>query len=174
VRLIEFPMPLFLRSREHSDGLLREFRLISLSDPHNIDVPHRLIELADQLGQIYGSFGAPAERTLAEAEASEAASVDLVYRIPAHVGTAAARLGELMDEADRFCAAGRHLLTLVAPPELRAFRRWFLEEFTRQVAGEPPVPWPAWRAAHPHPAPVGEAPSPGGPGSPGEERPPSG
>jgi hypothetical protein len=31
-----------------------------------------------------------------------------------------------------------------------AFRNWFLEEFVRQAAGEDPVPWPAWRAAHPN------------------------
>jgi hypothetical protein len=40
-------------------------------------------------------------------------------------------------------------LTLVTPPEAVAFRTWFLEEFVRQVAGEDPLPWPAWRAAHP-------------------------
>ncbi len=51
-----------------------------------------------------------------------------------------------MDEADDYCRAGQHLLTLVTPPEALAFRRWYLGEFVRQIAGEQPRPWTDWRA----------------------------
>jgi hypothetical protein len=147
VRLLSFPMDIWLEAREHSEGLLREFKLITLSDPHTIDVPHRLLELADDLSNRFGAFGAGAETQLADAETAHLASVDVTYHLPAAAADAATELGALLDEADRYCAAGRHLLTLVTPPRSLAFRRWFLEEFTRQIGGEAPRSWPDWEAA---------------------------
>ncbi|MCU1343940.1 MAG: anti-anti-sigma factor, partial [Acidimicrobiia bacterium] len=39
-------------------------------------------------------------------------------------------------------------LTLAAPPDIMAFRRWFVEEFVREMAGEAPRPWPEYAALH--------------------------
>ena len=33
------------------------------------------------------------------------------------------------------------LITVAMPEDCRAFREWFLEEFARQAAGQPPTPW---------------------------------
>jgi uncharacterized protein YfaT (DUF1175 family) len=33
-------------------------------------------------------------------------------------------------------------LQRASPPEAVAFRRWYLGEFTAQLQGEPPLPWP--------------------------------
>lgn len=147
VRLIGLPMGPFLAAREHGDGLMREFRLISLSDPEVMDVPQRLIQLADDLQRRFGAFGAGAETVIAEAEVTGAATVDLSLRVPQAVAEATAEYGALLDEADRYCAAGEHLLTLVTPPDALALRRWFLEEFTRQIGGQPPRPWAEYRAS---------------------------
>ena len=46
----------------------------------------------------------------------------------------------MLDEADVFCREGE-LLTLATPADEVAFRRWFLNEFVRQLRGEPPRRW---------------------------------
>ena len=48
----------------------------------------------------------------------------------------------MLDEADDYCRAGRHLLNLATPDELRAFRSWYLGQVRDQLAGGPPEPWP--------------------------------
>jgi hypothetical protein len=65
-----------------------------------------------------------------------------VYQVPAAASEASLRLQEILDEADAYCLAGTHLLTLATPPDLTRFRRWFLEEFINQLAGAAPVPYP--------------------------------
>jgi hypothetical protein len=147
VRLIAFPMRAFQEAREHNEGLTREFKLISLGDPHRSDVPHRLVQLAEDLDRRFGSFGAGAESELALAEAEGLEQLDLAFHVPAEVAEASAEFNALLDEADRYCSAGQHLLTLVSPPEALAFRRWFLDEFVRQIGGQAPIPWPEYRSA---------------------------
>ena len=53
--------------------------------------------------------------------------------------------GELLraalDAVEDYCRTGRHLLTLAAPPDVAAYRRWVFDEFERQIAGGAPVPW---------------------------------
>jgi hypothetical protein len=149
VRILSLPVSILQRAREHGDGMMREFALIQLSEADHHGVPSRLLELADQLKDRFSGFTAGTDAELASAEASAAAEVDLLYEVPPDISDACTLLGSLLDEADDYCRAGRHLLTLVTPPEALAFRRWFLDEFVRQVAGGEPVPWPAWRAAHP-------------------------
>lgn len=149
VRILSLPVPVWERAREHADGMMREFALIQLSGSGNHGVPRRLLELADELKGRFSGFTEGSEAELAAATASEALEIDLVYKVPADVSDACLRLGSLLDEADGYCEAGDHLLTLVTPPEARAFRSWFLKEFVRQIAGEDPLPWPAWRSAHP-------------------------
>ena len=149
VRILSLPVPILQRAREHGDGMMREFALIQLSESDHHGVPRRLLQIADELKDRFSRFTAGTDAELAAAEASAATEVDLLYNVPADVADACIRLRSLLDEADDYCRAGQHLLTLVTPPEAVAFRVWYLEEFVRQVAGEDPVPWPAWRAAHP-------------------------
>jgi hypothetical protein len=149
VRILRLPVPILQRSREHGDGMMREFALIRLSESEHPGVPRRLLEVADELRDRFSGFTAGTDAELAAAEASEAPEVDLVYKVPPDISEACVLLGSLLDEADEFCRSGQHLLTLVTPPEAKAFRVWFLEEFIRQAAGEEPLPWPAWRATHP-------------------------
>jgi hypothetical protein len=149
VRILALPVSILQQAREHGDGMMREFALIKLSESDHSAVPRRLLELADELKDRFSGFTAGTDAELAAAETSAATEVDLLYRVPADVSDACIRLASLLDEADDYCRAGQHLLTLVTPPEAAAFRVWFLEEFVRQVAGEDPIPWPAWRAARP-------------------------
>lgn len=149
VRILSLPVPVLQQAREHGDGLMREFALIELGEADHHAVPKRLLELGDELRGRFSGFTAGTEAELAAAEASGLPEVDLTYRIPPEVADACIRLGTLLDEADAYCRSGKHLLTLVTPPEALAFRRWFLDEFIRQIGGEEPTPWPVWRAANP-------------------------
>jgi hypothetical protein len=149
VRILSLPVRILQRAREHGDGMMREFALIQLSETDHHGVPRKLLELADELKSRFSGFTAGTDAELAAAEASAAEEVDLHYTLPAEASEACIRLGELLDEADGYCQAGQHLLTLVTPAEARAFRRWYLDEFVQQIAGKEPVPWPVWRAANP-------------------------
>lgn len=148
VAVLRLPIGLWQRAQEHSDALMREFALMA-ADPQSAGderhVPRRLLELMRELEVAYAGFTGEQDRQLADAVARGLPEVDLYYRIPRDAGPAARRLGELLDEADRYCSAGRHLLTLASPPDVVRLRRWFLAQFTDQPQGRPPVAWPDYR-----------------------------
>lgn len=144
VRLIGVPVDLQQRAQQHSEGLMRELTLIAeqLHQHEAVgELPVRLVMLVDRLSQQYAGLSEEQEQQLEEAFASGAETVDLTYRLPPSAAPAARDLGQMLDEADEYCREGRHLLTLATPPDLLAYRRWFLSQFTEQAAGRPPVPW---------------------------------
>jgi hypothetical protein len=151
VELLEVPVPLWQRTQEHTDELIREFTLIAserkYGDSEHHAVPHRLIALIDDLTAQYSAYSEANEQQLVEAAARGSQSLDLVYELPAGAGQAAEHLGQLLDEADEYCRRGQHLLTLATPDDQVAFRRWFLEEFSRQIAGEQPRRWTQYSSA---------------------------
>ncbi|MGH9103932.1 MAG: hypothetical protein ACRDYD_13270 [Acidimicrobiales bacterium] len=141
VRLVGIPLALQRRAAEHGDELMREFRLIlELHKVPDESAPARLLAVASELQSDYGPFTEEQEAELAAAFEAGALILDLAYRVPPSVADAARHLGSLLDEADAFCRQER-LLTLETPAELVAYRRWFLDEFIRQIAGEPPRAW---------------------------------
>jgi hypothetical protein len=142
----QVPVRLWQKSQEHSDELMREFMLIaserSQEDGVPDEVPTRLVTLIDEVTAQYSGFSETQERMLLDAAAEGRESIDLHYRLPSGIGSAAAHLADLLDEADDYCRRGQHLLTLATPPAQVAFRRWLLDEFVRQVEGQDPTPWP--------------------------------
>jgi hypothetical protein len=145
VRLLGLPTEVHLRSSEHSDELMREFTYLraQAADPEAADVPARLLQLVEDLRVRFSGFSARSQQQIDEAIDAGLPTVDVTYEVPRSVGQACVELGELLDEADRYCESGTYLLTLVTPPETVAYRRWFLDEFIRQAAGEAPTPWNA-------------------------------
>jgi hypothetical protein len=150
VRIVDLPLPVVSRAQQWSDELTREFTHIATSRRRGDEplserpLPARLVSIVEMLSAGYGPFTVEQDAVLADAVASGAATLpELVYRVPASAGPAAAALRELMEEADAYCQQGEHLLTLTSPQDVTAFRRWFLNEFERQCAGAEPVPWPA-------------------------------
>lgn len=143
VRLLDVSVPTYRQSAEHHDELFREFTLIARDGgpEASAGVPARLVALIEELTRRFGAFSTGPRSTLDEAMARGDTKVDLIYQVPPAIGPAAAEFAALLDEADAFCRAGEHLLTLAAPPRSVAFRRWFLGEFERQVRGEPARPW---------------------------------
>jgi hypothetical protein len=150
VRLLAFPIPLYKRSTEHHEELIREFQLLAIDPPASTpghEVPGRLLDLIAALTDEYAGFSdAPNADRDAAADRGDA-EVDLVFRVPAGVGDACVRLDALLDEADEFCRAGDRLLTLATPADLAALRKWYLGEFPAQLAGRAPTPWPAYAAS---------------------------
>lgn len=146
VKLLGFPLEVFRRASEHNDELLREFALIRGESAEN--VPTRLLALIDELrGRFAGFTEAPTLAIQAALDRGDS-EIDLRYDVPPEAADGALRLGGLLDEADDFCRSGE-LLTLATLPETLEFRRWYLAEFVRQVAGHPPSPWFRRLGAHP-------------------------
>jgi hypothetical protein len=117
---------------------MREFALIR--EDGGDQIPARLLALIEELRARYGAFTAGPSNALQDASARGDVTIDLEYRVPVTVRDAAVQLDRLLDEADAFCRAGE-LLTLATEPEGLVFRRWFLEEFVRQIDGQPARPW---------------------------------
>lgn len=141
VRIVGLPVGVYGRASEHNDELLREFALIH--EDGSDHVPARLLALIDELNARFGGFTEAPTQALQEALNRGDREVDLRYDVPPEASEAVRRLGSLLDEADEFCRSG-DLLTLATLPESLAFRRWFLEEFDRQIHGRPPRSWAAF------------------------------
>jgi hypothetical protein len=141
VTLLGLPLDAMQRSAEHSDELLREFALVREEGSEH--VPARLLALIEELRGRFGAFSVGPRQAMDDALARGDTEVDLRYELPPEAGAAAGRLGDLLDEADEFCRSG-DLLTLATPPDDLVFRRWFLAEFQRQIAGHPPRAWSAF------------------------------
>jgi len=144
IRILGLPIAVQTQAQEHADELVRELTLIGaqLREDGNVrDLPAVLVTLVEQLTAQYSGLTVEQEQQLADANARGDETIDLVYRLPASAGQAAQALGDVLDQADSYCRTGRHLLTLTTPDELVRYRRWFLSQFTDQLAGQPPLSW---------------------------------
>jgi hypothetical protein len=147
VRILGLPVPIAMASQEHFDELSREFlHLANADEAVRNEVPGRLLALSDELRARFSSFTETNEQLLDDAAARGDERIDLTYEVPAEAAPFAAQLGELLDEADRYCAAGEYLLTLTTPPAQLAYRRWYLAQFVDQAAGGPAVAFDEWVA----------------------------
>jgi hypothetical protein len=141
VALLNLPVRLYVAARERHDELMREFALLALGGPSGrADVPARLLELIDVLGVRYGAATARPDAKLDEALERGDETLDLHYTVPSHVVVGADALERLMAEADEFCES-EQLLTLSRGPVQKRLAQWYLDEFRRQVNGQPPRPW---------------------------------
>lgn len=152
VHLLDFPLDVYQRAREHNEELRREFALLALpsnggppggSGRHAL--PRRLTTLIEHLSAEYTGITSAVDTVRDAAIERGETRIDLVYTVPVTVAHAARTLGALLDEADEYCAAGEHLLTLATPPDAVRFRRWYLAEFIGQIeTGRAPVSWSAY------------------------------
>ena len=144
VELRRLPVELQARAAEHAQELQREFVLIAEGLQHAEGpptLPRRLLDLVEALQREFGGFTVEQEDALDEAVSARIPTIDLTFRVPPGAAQAAIAIGQMLDEADEYCREGRHLLTLATPPDLVAYRRWYLQQFVDQIAGRGPTPW---------------------------------
>jgi hypothetical protein len=141
VCLIGVPVQVLVAARQHHDDLMREFGVLAVSEQDLRDsVPERLVALTEILGSRYGATASRPDSLVDEAAQRGEHTLDLIYQVPEDVVGAADRLETLMAEADEFCRT-EQMLTLPRPSLLMQFARWYLDEFRRQIGGQPPQPW---------------------------------
>jgi len=147
VEIVGLPVAVQLEAQQQNDELTRELVLVAeqlRQEGDSAALPVRFVEVVGTLSTRYSMFTAEQEQQLSAALAAGDSTVDLVYRVPASVGPAAASLGAILDEVDDYCREGRLLLTLETPAPLVTYRRWFLDQFVEQSQGRPAVSWPAF------------------------------
>lgn len=161
VHLLGLPLQARTGFSQHLQDLARELSLIRIGtrDRPGTSLPPRLLEIAAELDTTYAAFRAAPDAAVGAALAAGADHCDVTYTVPPTAGAFLRRLGDVLEEADDYCRAERHLLSLPASEEVVAYRRWMVAEATRQLAGEDPRPWrrrvPEDRPAH---GPVATAP----------------
>ncbi|WP_432502838.1 ATP-binding SpoIIE family protein phosphatase [Kineococcus arenarius] len=163
VHLLDLPLRRRQEFTQYTEGLLRELALLRFGarHPSATALPQRLLDLAAELQNTYAHLLADPTAVMDAASAAGRESCDVTYRVPAEAGPFAVRLLAALEEADDFCRAEEHLLTLPAAPEVAAYRRWVFGEFERQLAGAAPRPWRGPEPQHPPGPPL----PPGGPGT---------
>ncbi len=139
VELLGIPVALHDRTRVHHEALQRELDVMRAGTPAD-SVPSRLVVMMVELADRYRGLNPHVLTELRLAAARGDEHIDLRVEVPDQAADAVARLGQLLEEADEFCRSGE-LVTLVTPPDVLAYRDWFLGEFARQHAGEPPTRW---------------------------------
>jgi hypothetical protein len=142
VHLLGVPLKVHARAQQHNDEMTREFQLIVEQDhQEGGTVPTRLLQISTLLSERYRGFTEEQESRMEAAMAAGETQLDEVtFTVPAEVGDAARQLGDILEEADAYCRTGQ-LLTLAAPPDVAAYRRWYLDNFIVQCAGAPPQRW---------------------------------
>ena len=142
VELVGLPIVVHRRAADHSATMRREMALVAASTDWSA-TPARLLQLAHDLGERYAGFGSESDAVMQDALARGEATVDLRYDVPVDVVDACVELNSILDEVDEYSRVG-DLVTLVSPPDVLAYRRWFLDQFITQLRdGAPPTRWSA-------------------------------
>jgi hypothetical protein len=146
VRIIGMPLDIYRKASEHFNELKREFTFLRDEKGLAVSAPQRLLDVSHRLSTRYRGFTTTPNTLRDEAMSRGDKAIDLTYEVPPSVKDACIELIGLLEEADEYCRSGEHLLTLAAPPDVVHFRRWFLEEFVRQVDGAEPRSWADYSA----------------------------
>lgn len=141
VELPGVPAKLFIESQNHQHDLLRELALMDIGNRWSLterELPHRVARLIGEILTDYADV-----RTVTRTQALDAlgrGEETVTLRVPAKAGIVDAlhRWLDLVEQADAFCAQGL-LLTLPAPDDVRALRRWYVEVIDRQLRRDTPA-----------------------------------
>lgn len=142
--LRDYPLRLWARQQQYTEGLLREFTLLVIgerSGEMRTAAPGALVDLAEMFTT---RFAQTLDALASERQAALDAGLDrMESRVPLPTGTPdlLAQAAAVLAKADAFCVHA-DLLTLPRPPELLAFNDWTITELTRQYEGAEPTPWP--------------------------------
>lgn len=142
VRLLKVPTDLLLCNRRHLDDLLHELQIMQAGVASGEVQPGP--RLAAVMSGILDAYSPARDVAWEQAERARAVgreTVDIDVEVPVTVAVDAARMVELLDQADRMCH-DLELLTLAAPPEVAELRRWISAQIAAQVdRGDQPQPY---------------------------------
>ena len=145
VLMLEAPLKVLQRVREHHGELMREISLLSLDPYAEQTLPARLFYLVGVLAGHYGGqpYGGAIERSAEHGgnQAQRPDSADLMCTINRATAADARTFWTQLDDADSYARGDGLLLTIPNGPVEQAFLTWYFTEFVRQAAGEPPSPW---------------------------------
>ena len=142
VRFPGVPVDGYLELQAHNDALFRELELISIQlegdDGARVAAP-----LADLVDQLYRRFRGARDSyrdTVAAAQARGERTVDLDTTAPPAAASGARGYLALLEQADELCRTGG-LLTAEPSPQVKALRRWFVDQMAAQLLhGATPTP----------------------------------
>ena len=142
VRILGFPLQVHDRAQRQAQEMRREFQLVLGQEQlHPGSVPARMLDLSATLSERYAGFTEQQELEIEEGIAAGREILEeLVFQVPGDVSDAVEQLRSILEEADEFCRSGQ-MLALATPPDLVRYRNWYLDQFSRQAAGQPPQPW---------------------------------
>jgi len=142
--LRDYPLRLWARQQEHSQELLREFKLLLLgkeSGQTTTEAPAQLIALSDMFDRDHGPL---IERITAERQAAFDAGADrmdsAVPMLP-NIGALLDQVRDVLFAVDEYCRGG-DMLSLARPRELVELYDWTSQEILAQQDGAEPRPWP--------------------------------
>lgn len=133
VRLLGVPVREWMRLQEHTDALMREYRLI-LQQPEGT-VPAELLKLFAEVAAEFPESAVPELRMGVKTAFEQGMSVaDVDAVVTPRQAELIGSLHRLLLEIDRYCREGV-LLTLPLEPEISGLRAWVVEEVRRQLDG---------------------------------------
>jgi PAS domain S-box-containing protein len=127
VTLPDVPTDLLLAAKEHVESVVRELALLATGAASGVSaaLPPHLHELAAELSQSWAEVRQAIKRqAVAAAERGEQRTT-LSLSLPLAAADAGERYLAALEQADSYGRASR-LLTLAAPPQHRAFHRWYV------------------------------------------------
>lgn len=133
VELLGFPVAIYLESRAHTDSLARELALMAMGGPAPRAPAEQVGELVDTYSATLSSASwQDTHRRILEAQERGEATVDLRFTLPVDAVPGIERYRALLEEAEEYCRNGA-LLTVEAPPAVRAWRTWYFDQLISQL-----------------------------------------
>src|SRR5262245_44653293 len=141
VVLVDLPVRLWDRARQHADALVREFALLPVEAGGVNDLAARLAVIAAESETEYAHLNPAAEDQVESALRRGDERVTVEVHVPEAFRQHILASVPVLMEVDEYCRSGA-LLSLETPDELRAYWFWYLGEFVRQIDGADPTAWP--------------------------------
>ena len=134
VRFPGVPVDGYLELQAHNDALFRELELVSieLEAGRDAGTPSPLADLVDQLYRRFRGQRDSYRDVVAAAQARGQETVELETPASPEAAAAAWSYLELLERADELCRTGL-LLTPDPPAQVKALRRWFVEQMAAQL-----------------------------------------
>ena len=139
IRLEHLPVSHLVATRRHLDDLLQEFRLMVSgleSGILDVEVPRRLVALAEALDQRYASERLISRQVVDAAVERGDETVTLELLLPVDAAGSIEQYRDLLEQAVEYCRRGA-LLTLELPREMAQFRRQVFDDLLRQLRPDP-------------------------------------